>query len=394
MKSMTYLGVCALLLVACAVEPQGATAPASPAATTGSAAAVAEAAPTQTSAPTATSEPPTQTVAPTQTSAPTATPEPPTATPEPPTATPEPTATPNPFAQYEPFTIEGLRARSYGEGEIEIVRTLEETPSFTRSLFAYQSDGLRITGMLNRPRGDGPFPVVILNHGYYPLDVYVTGNGTKQAADYLAARGFMTLSPDFRSHAESDDAPNQFRAGHVIDVLHLVPLAQKLPAAQPGKVGMWGHSNGGAITAKAIVVSDQIGAALIYAPASSTIAEDYQFRVERSAARGAQAPGRRSGVIDTIDIEFPVKPDQSPELYQRLSPLPYLRYATMPIQIHWGTNDEVVPRKWPGDLYDGLVAAGQQVEFFEYPGQPHSFQGQSNQLYLQRMVEFFRQHVR
>jgi hypothetical protein len=22
-------------------------------------------------------------------------------------------------------------------------------------------------GMMNRPHGDGPFPVVILNHGYY-----------------------------------------------------------------------------------------------------------------------------------------------------------------------------------------------------------------------------------
>ena len=38
-------------------------------------------------------------------------------------------------------------------------------------------------GMLNRPKGDGPFPVVILNHGYYPLDVYQTGNGSKLAAD-------------------------------------------------------------------------------------------------------------------------------------------------------------------------------------------------------------------
>ena len=179
-----------------------------------------------------------------------------------PTATPQPTPVPDPWAAYAPYTIAGLRARSYGaEGQIEIVRVLEQTSSFTRYLFAYPSDGLRITGMLNRPKGDGPFPVVILNHGYYPLDVYQTGNGSKVAADYLADRGFLTLSPDFRSHAGSDDAPNLFRAGHVIDTLNLIPLAQKLPEVQPGQVGMWGHSNGGAITAKAIAVSDQIAAA-------------------------------------------------------------------------------------------------------------------------------------
>ncbi|HEX6291044.1 MAG TPA: prolyl oligopeptidase family serine peptidase [Herpetosiphonaceae bacterium] len=307
-----------------------------------------------------------------------------TATPVPPTATlVPPTATPDPFAQYAPLTIEGLRARSYGDGEIEILQTLEETTTFTRYLFAYPSDGLRITGMLNQPKGDGPFPVVILNHGYYPLNVYKTGNGTRLAADYLAERGFMTLSPDFRSHAASDDAPNLFRAGHVIDTLNLIPLAQKLPSAKPGKIGMWGHSNGGAITAKAITISDQIGAALIYAPASSNIVEDYWFRVERAASRGQQ--------IDPID--WPVRPEEGRALYERLSPLPHLNYVNCPVQIHWGTNDETVPRKWPADLYDGLRAAGKPVEWFEYQGQPHSFQGTSNQRYLQRMVEFFKQHI-
>ena len=302
-----------------------------------------------------------------------------TATSEP--APPTPTA--DPWAEYAEYTIEGLRGRSYGQGEIEILQVMEETPSFTRYLIAYPSDGLRITGMLNRPKGDGPFPAVILNHGYYPLDVYQTGNGTKLAADYLAARGFLTISPDFRSHAGSDDAPNLFRAGHVIDVLNLIPLVQKLPYARPGKVGMWGHSNGGAITAKAMVVSDQIGAALIYAPASSNIVEDYWFRVERAASRGAQ--------IDPI--EWPVKPEEGPDLYERLSPLPYLQYVQAPVQIHWGTADETVPLKWPDDLRAGLEAAGKQVTMHVYEGQPHSFQGAGNGLYLQRMVEFFAQHL-
>jgi dipeptidyl aminopeptidase/acylaminoacyl peptidase len=361
---MIYLLLCALVLAACAQEAQPSVQ-----------ATAAPALAAQASAPAA---------QPTATTSPTATILPATATTVPPTATPAPpTATPDPFAQYAPLTIEGLRARDYGSGTIEVVRTLEETPTFTRYLFAYPSDGLRITGMFNRPKGDGPFPVVILNHGYYPLDVYQTGNGTKLAADYLAARGFMTLSPDFRSHADSDDAPNLFRAGHVIDALNLIPLAQRLPDARPGKIGMWGHSNGGAITSKAITISDQIGAALIYAPASSNIVEDYGFRVERAAARGQQ--------IDSI--EWPVKPEEGPELYERLSPLPYLQYVTCPVQIHWGTADETVPRKWPADLYDGLQAAAKPVEWFEYPGQPHSFQGASNQRYLQRMVEFFTQHI-
>jgi dipeptidyl aminopeptidase/acylaminoacyl peptidase len=373
MKRVFPLIMCtSLLLIACAQQPQEVAQV--PTATV--------AASTPTAVPTSIPATATATIAPTANSAaPTAIA---TATTPPPTATPEPpTPMPDPFAQYNQFTIEGLRARTYGDGEIEVVQVLEEAAAFTRYLVAYPSDGLRITAMLNRPRGDGPFPVVVLNHGYYPLDVYQTGNGTKLAADYLAARGFLTLSPDFRSHAGSDDAPNQFRAGHVIDALNVIPMLQRLPEVQPGKVGMWGHSNGGAITAKAITISDQIGAALIYAPASSNIEQDYQFRVERAASRGQE--------IDAID--WPVEPNEAPDLYTRLSPLPYAEYVSAPVQIHWGTADEIVPRPWPEDLRNALEAAGKPVEWFEYEGQPHSFQGAGNALYLERMVEFFRREL-
>lgn len=329
--------------------------------------------------PTATEAPPTDTpVPPTATN----TPEP-TATPAPTNTPAPPTATPDPYPELSQFTIEGLRSRSYGGGQIEIVSVMEETPNFTRYLFAYPSDGLRITGMLNQPRGEGPFPVVILNHGWYPLDVYQTGNGTQLAADYLANNGFLTLSPDYRNHAASDDAPNVFRAGHVIDTLNLIPLVEQLPTAQPGKIAMWGHSNGGAITAKVIAVSDQIAAALIYAPASSNIVEDYLFRVERTAMRGQE--------INRVN--WPVLPEEAPDLYERLSPLNYANYVTTPVQIIWGSNDEIVPRNWPEDLHISLVEAGKSSEFIVYPGQLHSFNAAGNGQYLPAMVDFFRFHL-
>ncbi len=145
------------------------------------------------------------------------------------------TAAPDRWAEYAQYTIEGLRTRTYGEGEIEIVQTLEEAQNFTRYLIAYPSDGLRLTGMLNRPRGDGPFPVVILNHGYYALDAYQTGNGTKLAADYLAERGYMTLSPDFRSHAGSDDA--QTSSGRVMSSTRLT-----YPNGAAASIGQAGQS--------------------------------------------------------------------------------------------------------------------------------------------------------
>lgn len=294
-----------------------------------------------------------------------------------------PTPSPDPVAQYEQFTIEGLRARSYGGRQFEVLQVLSKTSQFTRELFSYRSDGLRITGQLTRPNGHGPFPVIILNHGYFPLAIYRTGYDTQHASDYLAARGYLCLAPDFRSHAGSDQAPNLFRAGHVIDTLNLIPLAQQLPEAKPGKIGMWGHSNGGEITTKALLISDQIAAALIYAPASPKLADNYY------AFHHDQQSGDPNNTAD-----FPLTPEQAPDLYEHMSPINYLRYVQTPVQIHYGTADVPVPQAWVDALHQGLLAAGKQSELFLYEGGTHSLQEDHKQLYLERTAAFFDQHLR
>ncbi|MFO7171001.1 MAG: prolyl oligopeptidase family serine peptidase [Chloroflexota bacterium] len=305
---------------------------------------------------------------------------PPSATPSP---APSPSPTPDPFAEYEQFTIEGLRARAYGGGTIEVGGVRSQTPEFTRHLFSYESDGLRITGQLTRPRGEGPFPVIVLAHGYSPLASYTPGYDTQHASDYLAARGYLCLAPDFRSHAGSDKAPNMFRAGHVIDTLNLLPLIAQLPDARPGPVGIWGHSNGGEIATKVMLVSDQIAAALIYAPASPELADNYR------------AFHRRQTLFNPRNIaDFPVTPEEAPDLYARMSPVNYLHYAQAPVQIHYGTADSSVPIEWVEKLHRGLLAAGKQSELFIYPGGTHSLQGADKQLYLERALAFFNAHLR
>lgn len=293
------------------------------------------------------------------------------------TATPAPpTATPDPYAEWAPYTIEGLRNRTYGSGEIELLGVISETPLFTRELFAYQSDGLRITGLLTRPRGAGPFPVAVLAHGYAPLDIYTPGYDTLHASDYLAANGYICFAPDFRSHAGSDVAPNLFRAGHVIDTLNLLPLIGQIPGAQTERIGMWGHSNGGEITIKAMLVSDQIAAGLIYAPASPNLADNYY-------AFG-----------DGPSSTYPLTPEEAPDLYTRLSPINYLHYVQAPVQIHYGTADIPVPIAWVNLLHDGLLGAGKASELFLYEGGGHSLAGEYNRQYLERTLAFFDQHVR
>ena len=130
------------------------------------------------------------------------TPTPPPTSTQTPTQTETPTLTPT-LHPLSPYFVESLRARSYTGGTIEIVETLEQTSAYTSYLIAYPSDGLRITGMMNVPVGEGPFPVILLNHGHYDLSEYTTGRGTKNAADIFARHGYLTLASDYRGHAGS-----------------------------------------------------------------------------------------------------------------------------------------------------------------------------------------------
>ena len=61
--------------------------------------------------------------------------------------------------------------------------------------------------MLIRPKGPGPFPGIVLNHGYIEPSYYVTGQGLAREQDWLARAGFVVLHTDYRGHAASDPVP-------------------------------------------------------------------------------------------------------------------------------------------------------------------------------------------
>ncbi|NLF00754.1 MAG: alpha/beta fold hydrolase [Anaerolineales bacterium] len=331
-----------------------------------------------TMAPTAPSAP-TQTATPTPTPLPTATPSP-TPTPSPtatPTPVPTPTPTPHPFAAH---TIEGLRARDYPGGAIEILEEQAVTEDYTRYLIAYPSDDLRITGILQIPHGEGPFPVIILNHGYIPPEQYVSGSDTWRPADYLARRRYLTLSPDFRGWAGSDEGDTFFRAGLVVDALNLISSLPSLPQADVERIGMWGHSMGGGVTSKAIVVDPRIKAAVLYGPVSAHEADVV-----------AKWGGEMLDNVGTPDArqELFAQVVQDPEFLELASPIYYFSAVTAPVEIHQGAADTTTPPEWAEAIRAALEAEGKDVAYYSYPGQGHAFQGQSWTLFLERITAFY-----
>ena len=71
------------------------------------------------------------------------------------------------------------------------------------------------------PDGKGPFPVLVLNHGYIDPDTYFPGQGMPREHDYLARQGYVVFHTDYRGHASGDDDPaSRLRAAAAVRGRH------------------------------------------------------------------------------------------------------------------------------------------------------------------------------
>ncbi len=298
-----------------------------------------------------------------------------------PTLVPTHTATPDPYAY---LSIEALSGRQYGGGTLEIHELLAENSYYKRYLISYPSDGLTIYGFMNVPLGEGSFPVVIALHGYIDPAVYMTLDYTTGYADALARAGYFVIHPNLRDYPPSDEGPNLFRVGMAIDVLNLIALVQSkaglagaLEHADPQKIGLWGHSMGGGISTRVMTVNQDIRAVLLYAAMSGDENQNYNAIFAWSnGERGAE------------ELSF------SQESMQRFSPINYLERVHAAVSIHHGRSDQLVPLAWSLDLCERLRTLGKEVECYTYDGQPHTFEGDGNERFIQRMIDFFDRYLR
>src|SRR4030042_1243210 len=208
------------------------------------------------------------TVAPRSTEIPTSSPSP-INTPKP-TATPVVTATPTSTPTLHPRNIRAARETAYPGSIITIEETLEPGANYYRYMAWYESEGLRIYGLLTVPFGEMPvtgWPAIVFNHGYISPLVYQTTERYVAYVDNLARNGFIVYKIDYRGHDRSEgEASGAYGdPGYTVDVLNAVSALQAFPQADAENIGFWGHSMGGFLTLRAMVISAEIKAGVIWA---------------------------------------------------------------------------------------------------------------------------------
>ena len=279
----------------------------------------------------------------------------------------EPSGTPDETLEVpRPLSLQAVMAKDYRGGRLVIIRRVGDYGSYTRSEIRYRSDGVWVTAILNRPKGRGPFPAMVLNHGYIEPSIYVTGQGLAREQDALARAGYVVLHTDYRGHAGSgpvSEIDRETRLGYTEDVITAVLTIKRLRYVDAERVGMLGRSMGGGITYNALVAKPGlVDAAVVYAPVSSRFVDNLNrwTRPER--------PDVAARLFARIG-----SPSTNKDVYRDLSARSFFDRVSEPLLLHHGTADESCPLDWSRATYAALRASGAQARLIIYPGEPHSF---------------------
>ena len=329
----------------------------------------------------------------------TASPEPSaTSTPTPPpTNTSTPSATPTPT---HPLMIEVMRRQNYPGSELSFERMLEAGVNYDRFIISYESEGNKIFGLLTVPWGQAPdsgWPIIIFNHGYIAPDEYRTTERYVDYQDAFARNGYIVFRSDYRGHGDSEgEASGGYGSpGYTIDVLNGLAAVKTHPEADPERIGMWGHSMGGYITLRAMVVSDEIDAGVIWGGVVASYPDLFE-RWRRNAGDGPTPtpdPTRTRGRWRLSMYESYGTVEENPEFWAAISANSYVGDLSGPLQLHHATTDSSVPVEFSEILYEQVQAVERPVELYLYEGDNHNIFA-NFWTAMQRSIDYFDQHVK
>jgi dipeptidyl aminopeptidase/acylaminoacyl peptidase len=288
-----------------------------------------------------------------------------------------------------------MRAREYPGSDIVIEKVLDPGVNYNRYYVSYLSEGLKIYALMTVPMGEKPatgWPVIVFNHGYIPPEVYVTTERYVAYVDMIARNGYIVFRSDYRGHANSEGVARGAYGSpdYTVDVLNAVSSVKRYPDADPNRIGMWGHSMGGYITLRAMVIRDDIRAGVIWGGVVASY-PDLMTKWRRGPSAVVPTPNPRSWRSSLIQQYG--SPEENPGFWNSISANSYLQDISGPLQLHHGTADEEVPLEFSETLFYQMLNAQKYVELYKYEGDNHNISNNFGTA-MQRTIEFFDRFVK
>ncbi len=229
------------------------------------------------------------------------------------------------------------------------------------------ADGVTVRGQLFAARGKGPHPALIYVHGGPPRQMFPAFHySAYYAGDFaanraLADQGFVVLSVNYRSgigygQAFRDDPKRGWRgASEYGDVLAGGQYLTAWTDVDPKRIGIWGGSYGGLLTAQALARNSD----LFKAGFAIHGVFDWSWTSDKPGALNA------SRAFGVNDADRP--------LAFRSSPVGAIDGWRSPVFLFHGDDDANVDVRETVDLVQRLRAHDVEVRTVIVPGEAHDF---------------------
>lgn len=157
------------------------------------------------------------------------------------------------------------------EGTIQWKSEYEYIDSIEMNWITYMSDGLKVGGLLIKPKKPGKYPCIIYNRGGNRKFGQLLVATAARRLGRLANEGYIVIASNYRGHG-INEGQEEFGGDDVNDVLNLIDVLKEVDSADTEKIGMYGWSRGGMMTYLALTKTDQILAACVGgAPSDLTV---------------------------------------------------------------------------------------------------------------------------
>jgi len=296
------------------------------------------------------------------------------------------TASPKPFLVY---TIEHLSKTKYTPSPIALTERLFENEDYVSYLFNHyfqpnpdSSETKNVSGQVNIPNSEGPFPIILMARGYVDQEIYETGVGTRNAAAYFAQNGYITVAPDFLGYGDSsEEAGNIFetRFQTYTTLLSVLASLETIKEWDGKNIFFWAHSNGGQVVLTVLTITSQNYPTTLWAPVTKPFPYSVLYYTDESADTGKyirEELAKFESLYDTDKYSF----------------TNYLESINAPIQIHQGNADDAVPVAWSDSIVNKLKNINKDVVYFKYPGADHNLRPAWDNV-VRQDVEFFASHI-
>ncbi len=305
-----------------------------------------------------------------------------------------------------PISIQGLQKRNY-KSTINFEKTLINTDKYSSKLISYKSDNLKVYALVTIPKLEKPkdgFPILIFGHGFHP-EPERYGISAKTGRDWrpgdyyrgipetYAENGYLVITPDYRGHNISegfDYTQTSYLAStfYAIDVLNLISGLNQIEEGNIDCVFYLGHSMGGDVGLKTLLVTQRIKAASLWSGVSASTLEQAiyygKFYNEKSKKTNNQSIksylSKLDKTIDNLNFEYAIDSGDA---------INYIQNIKTPIILHHARWETSVPYQWSESLAAKLFKHNKEFELYAYNSKNHLFKDKNRDSAIQRDLDFF-----